>query len=190
LLHRRIKAFILGLSAIALMSPAALAAGGSTTVAVAAGALTLTGAAPANFASVALDGTDQSSNASLATFTVNDSRGTGAGWRVTALATQFKEYDTTLNQYVLSGRSIPASSLQMAQPTMTRTGGGNSANPTVASGPYTIDAASAATVSSAAVGAGMGKYQYGATTLTLSIPASTYARTYRSDVTVDAISGP
>ncbi len=188
--HRRIKALILGLSAVALMSPAALAAGGSTTVAVAAGALTLTGAVLANFASVALDGTNQSSTASMAVFNVNDSRGTGTGWRVTALATQFREYDTTLNQYVVSGKSIPASSLQMSQPTMTKTGGGNSASPTVTSGPYTIDAASAATISSAAVGAGMSKYQYGATTMTLSVPASTYARTYRSDVTVDAVSGP
>jgi hypothetical protein len=141
-----------------------------------------------NYATITLDGSAQTAQVSLSAFEVNDARGFGAGWNVTAQASRFAEHNGLI--YVVGGKQLPLNSLTMSAPTVTQDGT-TSPNPTITGGaPYTIDSGSAIKIASAAVDEGMGKYDFSATTLTVNVPASAYARTYRSDLTVSAVSGP
>ena len=177
---------------------------GSTTVAFAADTadVTVTGGSLAitvdptvgDFTAVTLDGTAKTTTATFDGFEVNDARGSGAGWNVTVQATQFAEWDPTLNAgaggFVASGKTLAANSLSMAAPTVAADGT-TSAAPTLSTGPYTVDAASAVKIASAATNAGMGKYDFtqAGTPLTLSIPSTAYAKTYRSTLTVSTVTG-
>jgi hypothetical protein len=142
-----------------------------------------------DFAAVTLDGTAKQTTGSLSAYEVSDGRGTGAGWNVTVGATQLKEWDSVNGAYVVGGKSLPTGSLALAQPTVTADGTTSTA-PSVTTGPYTIDSGSASKIASAAVDTGMGRYDFSASTLTLSVPASAYAKTYRSTVTVTLATGP
>lgn len=135
------------------------------------GSLSITNPAVADFLGVTLNGTAQFPTANLAVFTVEDTRGTGAGLRVTAQGTEFREYAD--GAYVTGGKMLPTSSLMMSQPSVTAVGT-TSPNPTVMAGTCTIDGA-AVTIASAATNTGMGRYDFSATTLTLTIPPSVYA---------------
>ncbi len=192
----RIKAFLLATCALALMTPTALASGHDTSVTVSSGSLVITTAPTvANFTAVTLSGVDQTTTAILDDFEVNDSRGTGAGWNVTTQATQFKEVDA-LGAYVTGGKTLPTGSLKLAQPAVAQDGT-TSTSPTITAGPYTIDASSAVKFASSAVDTGMGKYDFSDGTaaagipLTLTLkPATTYAKTYKSEVTITLASAP
>lgn len=152
------------------------------------GTLTITNPLVADFAGVTLDGTAQTRTATLAGFSVTDSTVPGAGWNVTVQATQFKEY--AAGAYVAGGKTLPAGSLTMPAPTVTANGT-SSPPPTIQAGaPWAIDAAGAVKIASAAVGEGLGQYDFSAVALSLTAPPSAYARTYRSDVTVSAVTGP
>lgn len=147
-----------------------------------------------NFGTVTLNGSAQTTSAAMQGFTVTDARGTGDGWKVTVAATQFKEYDTGGAAYVVSGSSLGLNSLSLPAPTVAANGT-TSPPPSIVAGPYSIDASSdgatAVQIASAAVNEGMGRYDFTQSgSLTLSIPASTYAGTYRSELTVSAVSGP
>jgi len=179
---------------VALGSTLPAFAGDDTDVNVIAGSLAITTPAAANFTSVTLDGTLKSTTAALAAFSVTDARGSGAGWHVTAQATQFAEWDSTLNSgaggYKVGGHTIPTSSLTMSAPTVAANGT-TSPNPSIASGPYTLDSGSAFSIASADTDEGMGVYDVSTTTLTLSLPpATTYAAPYRSTVTISVITAP
>jgi hypothetical protein len=77
----------------------------------------------------------------------------------------------------------------MPPPTVVAAGTG-SAPPEVASGPSHIDGFSAV-IARAAGGTGMGTYLFSAPgPLILTVPASVYAGTYRSELSVSVISGP
>lgn len=186
MLKTRIKSAILAGAALAVMAPAALAAGGGpTNVTVTGGNLTLTGGAPGDFAGVTLDGTAKSTAATMASFQVKDFRGNNAGWHVDVSATQFREYAG--GAYVTGGESIPTGSLTLSAPTVSPTG------PTITSGaPYTIDGGTAVKVASAngAGRAARGTFTFSATSLSLTVPANQTATSYRSDVTIDGITGP
>lgn len=191
MVSKTIKTLAVAAAAFMVITPATSAAD-DTNITVAAGSLTITTAPTAgNFSTVTLDGTAKQTTATLDDFEVNDSRGSGAGWHVTISATQFAEHDGT--DYVTNGKTLATGSLALEQLTVAQDGT-TSNNPTITSGPYTIDAGSAVSVASAATGDGMGKYDFSAAdnsiTMTLSVPASAYAKTYRSEVTVDVISGP
>jgi hypothetical protein len=159
--------------------PAFAEGGDSTSLVVTGGNLGITTPAAGDFIGVSLDGTAQQTTASLAGFSVTDPRGTGSGWHVTAQATQFTG----------SSHNLAASSLTMSQPSVTPNGTTSPA-PTVATGPYMIDVASAVQIASADTDQGMGQYDFGATTLTLTIPANTYADTYNSTVTISVVTAP
>lgn len=185
---RRTAATIAALVLGGVAVPAAIAAD-PTDIIVLPGSLGMT-AAPtvANFPGVTLNGSAQTVNAALDAFEVNDSRGSGAGWKVTVEATQFAEHNGLI--YVIGGRTLPASSLTMPAPAVTADGT-TSAAPAIQSGaPWAVDAGSAVKIASAAVDTGMGKYDFSSTSLALTVPASAYAKTYRSDVTVSVVSGP
>lgn len=152
------------------------------------GSLTVTNPAAPNFSEVALNGATQSRTATLTGFTVNDTRGTGAGWHVTAQATRFAQVDGA-GAYVAGGKLLPLSSLAMSQPTVTPAGA-TSPNPAITAGPYSIDGGAVLTIASAGTNAGMGQYDFSATTLTLTVPPSAYSRTYKSDITISVVTGP
>lgn len=178
---------------------AAVAADSSDVTVTGASDLGITNPAAGNFTGVTLDGTVKTTYATLDNFTATDARGTGAGWNVTVQGTQFAEHNGTA--YVASGKTLPTSSLQMAGVTITKADSTSSAIPTATSGPYTLDGGSAVKIASAAAdGTGMGSYTFtqgdldsgtsGSQALKLTVPASAYAKTYRSDVTVSIVSGP
>ena len=166
--------------ALSLATPlgALAATGDATSVTVTGGTLTSTTPLANDFPGVTIDGASHSPTAALATFSVSDLTGTGAGWHVTAGATQFTG----------ASHSLAVGSLELSQPTVAANGT-TSADPTINIGPYTIDNG-AVTIASAAVGAGMGNYDFSATTLTLAIPADVYADTYTSTVTITVVTGP
>ena len=173
-----------------VFAPAALA--DDANVVVTGGSLAITTAPTAgDFSGVTLDGTAKTTTASLDNFQVNDARGSGAGWNVTVQATQFAEHDGT--GYVASGKTLPTSSLSLANATVASPDT-TSADPTMTAGAYTVDAGSAVKIASAAVDTGMGKYDISfaatAADLTLTVPATAYAKTYRSDVTLTLASTP
>lgn len=130
-----------------------------------------------DFTGVTLDGTNKTTTASLDSFTVSDTRIVASGWHITVQAEQF-----TGSQ----NHDLAKGSLTMSKPNVSGIG----TLPSVDPGPYTIDAATAVRVASAASGTGLGLYMFSATMLSLSIPASTYADTYNSTITVSIISGP
>lgn len=189
----RRKAVLFGGAVLLSALPQSAALAGTTDATVSGGVFEIT-ATPTvgNFTPVTLDGTAKTTPATLGTFEVNDARGTGAGWNVTVSATRFAEWDSTLNAgvggYVTGGKTLAVNSLSMAAPTVAADGTTSTA-PSLTTGPYTIDNGAVKTAS-AATDTGMGKFDFSSTTLTLSIPASAYAKTYRSDVTVSLVTGP
>lgn len=163
-----------------------LAKGGAVTLdtntftrsACAPGTVSITNPAATNFAPTTITGLAQTTTATLASFSVNDLTGTGAGWHVTAQASTFTG----------AAHDLVPSSLSMSQPSVAANGTA-SPLPTVVSGPYTIDNG-AVQVASAAVNRGMGTYDFGATTLTLSLPGHVFADVYTSTVTISVTSAP
>jgi hypothetical protein len=158
--------------------------GGSDTAAAAytyVGSLDVTTPDVDDFADITLNGTALTTTATMETFTVTDSRGTGVGWNVTVQATQFMS----------GGHTLPLGSVSMPQPNVAKSTPQSTALPAIMSGPYAIDGISAVKIASAAAdGSGEGSYIFTPGLLTLSVPASTYAGTYTSTVTVSVISGP
>jgi hypothetical protein len=171
----------------------AQAAFADSSVTISGGSLSMTTPTVGDFTAVTLNGSAQNTAAAVGTFSGTDATGTGTGWHITAQATQLGEWDATLNSgaggYVTSGKTLPSSSLSLSAPTVAANGTSSTA-PTMASGPFTIDGGSAVSVATAAADTGMGAYDFSASTLTLSVPASAYAKEYRSAVTVSVVTGP
>lgn len=134
-----------------------------------------------DFTAVTLTGAATTTTATMSGFSVEDTA--GAGWHVSIQATQFAEVDGA-GQYVVGGKTLPIGSLSMPAPTVTPGSG-----VTVTAGPYTLDGA---TTQIATAGTGStGRFDFTQTgSLTLSVPASAYARSYRSEVTVGVHAGP
>lgn len=181
------------------MVSTAAAADATDVVVTGSSSLTINNPLAGNFTGVTLDGTAKTTYTTFENITPTDARGTGAGWNVTVQGTQFAEHNGTA--YVTSGKTLPLSSLSMAAVTITKSDSTSSAVPTATAGPFAIDTASAVKISSAAAdGTGMGSYTFtqgdldtvtaGSQPLKLTVPASAYAKTYRSDVTVSIVSGP
>jgi hypothetical protein len=171
-----------------------LCAGGAsaaeTTVIVSRGSLALFPApAASDFVEVTLDGAAQETAAALDPFSLVDARGAGAGWTLTVGATQFREWDGA--GYVDGGETLPLGSLLLpplaidpAEPDP------NTASPATAPSAYRIDGASVV-VGRAEEGAGMGTYLVTPSDqLVLALPASAYAGTYRSELSITVSSGP
>jgi hypothetical protein len=153
----------------------------ATTAVLNGGTLAVTTPTVGDFTGVTLNGSAQSTTASMGTFNVIDARGTGVGWNVTVQATQF----------TMSGHTLPMDSISMPAPTVAKIAATSGNTPSITTGPYLIDDASAVKITSAAAdGTGMGSYTFTPGALTLSIPANAYAGTYTSTVTVSVVTGP
>lgn len=181
-----------------LRIPLALASASATLLVVAPSALaasadaTLTGGslsfpAPANltFPAVTLDGTNKTTSQTQP-FSVNDARGTGVGWNVTATSTTFTS----------GGNSLPTGATTIASaPSASCSGGATcvTATPTGITYPYTLPAAAVAPTATklfnANVNTGLGSQTF-TPNWTLSVPASALAGTYTSTWTFSIISGP
>jgi hypothetical protein len=149
-----------------------------------------------DLSNITLDGTTQTSTATISVFKVTDATGSGAGWRVQGQATQFAEWDTVEGEYVaVDPKLLPTSSLSIPQLTATQDGTSSTA-PVPATGAHAIDVASPVTLATAAVDTGMGRYTFddgvgdAGIQVTLTIAPNAYAATYRSDVTISLASGP
>jgi len=198
---------LLGAVALGLAIASPALASDDTNITVTGASLTITSVTASDFGGVTLDGLVKTDTAAVSDFTVTDARGTGAGWHVNAGATQFAIWDSTLNSgagdYVIGGHTLPLSALSMEHVSVAKHDVTSSAVPSITAGAYTIDSVAdgsgfVSVASAAADGTGMGSYDVSAAdtsiTLTVTVPASTYKtgvnETYRSDVTVDVISGP
>jgi hypothetical protein len=130
-----------------------------------------------------LDGTDQSVNYTLP-LTMNDLRGSGAGWNLTMTSTTFTNGTQTL--------ATTASSI--ASTATACTTGGTCTNPTNSiSYPLTIPAGTTAPtavkVFNAAANTGMGRFTI-TPSINVAIPGNSYAGSYTSTLTIAAVSGP
>lgn len=188
---------------IAAVATAVAAAGSAPAVAadgdigVAGSNMSMTTPTVSAFGGVTLSGEKISTTATLSDFTVVDPRGTGAGWSVTVQATQFTEHNGT--SYVAeNAKVLPAGSLTIdTGAAAARAGTDSGTAPTAYDG--TVDGGSAFKVLSIAAcdatvvacDNGMGTFDVASSTLTLNnIPAKSFAKTYKSDVTVTLVQSP
>jgi hypothetical protein len=172
-------------AAAALAFPAsAFAANATTTGTVSAGSLSLTTSAAPTF-SATLDGSDQTPTYTLP-LTVEDLRGTGAGWNTTITSTQFTTGGENAHTLSPTASSITAVTNACAE-------GGSCTDPTNAINyQLTVPAgAEAAAVKffNAAAETGMGVFD-NTPTVAVSLPADTFAGTYTSTITLASVSGP
>lgn len=174
------------IAAAALAFPgSALAADATSTGTVSGGPLSLTTEAAPTF-SATLDGTDKAPTYALP-LTIEDLRGSGAGWNATITSTQFTtggETPHTLSPTASSISGVTNACVESASCT----------NPTNAvsyplSVPAAAEAPSAVKFFNAAAETGMGVFS-NTPTVAVSIPADTYAGSYTSTITLASISGP
>ena len=145
--------------------------------------LDITDPAVGDFGGILLNGAAQQATATMTNVRVTDPRGTGEGWHVTIQASQFTD-QTTL-------KTLPLHSLCMAALSVAQHDSSSSDLPTLQDGPFYIDDHSAVQIASAAVGDGMGSYDFTpAAGLTLSVGANASVGTYTSTVTVSVVAGP
>jgi len=153
------------------------------------GSLTVTGgsltvAATDNpaFSSITLDGTDQTVPDTIA-IDVNDSTGSGSGWKLQVTSTTF----TNAGSKTLPNTAMAITGVSsVCDVTCTNPTNGVSYSVTV---PADTAAPAAVSFFNAAVDTGMGDFTV-TPTLVLSVPATTYAGTYNSTVTITIASGP
>jgi hypothetical protein len=155
------------------------------TVVVTAGTLSESGPATVSAGGVTLNGTDQTTTYALG-LTVTDARGNGGGWNLTITSTTF----TT------GTHSLPTTASSIgAAPTVSCVSGSTCTNPTSSGITYPLLVPAAATAPTpvklfnAAANTGMGSFTI-TPTVTISIPANTFAGTYSSTVSVAIVSGP
>ncbi len=188
----RIAAILGVTAALGLGTLGASFAAGDSGLTITGGALSASGSMGfSNFSAVTLDGTQRTTTATWSLPNVTDARGTGAGWKYTLSLTPFAEY--AAGAYVAGGKSLAASSLQVTTaPVVSQVDTSSSPANTVVSVPTgaALDTGSAVTLPSAAVGGGMGSYSASAMTARLTIPASAYAKSYKTDATISLDATP
>ena len=135
------------------------------------------------FPGTTLNGTDQTKSDTI-DIDVQDFTGTGAGWNLQVTSTTFNDG---------SGHTLATTATQITG-VSSACDGGTCTNPTNAIGyPLTVPADTVAPAAvkffNSALNTGMGDFTV-TPTLELSIPASTFAGTYNSTVTITIVSGP
>ncbi len=161
----------------------ALASNVTATATVTAGTLSLSSSATPSVTAI-LNGTDQTPSYTLP-MTVNDFTGSGAGWNVTITSTTFT---TGAPVHTLSTTASNTTGVTAL------CAGGTCTAPTNAityplGVPAGASAPTAVKLFNAAANTGMGGFTV-TPTISVAIPANTYAGTYTSTVTVAVVSGP
>lgn len=142
---------------------------------------------------VELDGTQTSGTANWTISDVTDARGTGAGWEISLTLTQFKEYDTDTQAYVTGGKVLANNSLKVSTPTVVSQVDSTSSSVgtiTAVAADTPLDTGSSIVLLDAAKDGGMGTFSFSALGVTLTVPANTYAKTYKTDATVTLTQAP
>jgi hypothetical protein len=185
-MHPHLKAALGAALALTLALPAGAMAADTTASGDVIGS-TLDFSAPGTAgwnAGVTLNGTDQAATFTVPT-TVNDQRGTGAGWNLTITSTRFTK---------AGGKTLPANAAVMTGVT-SACDAGTCTDPTnaVAYGlPVPADSdvlPDPVKFFNAAADTGMGKFTV-TPSVDVSVPANAYAGTYTSTITLAATSGP
>ncbi len=172
--HRRVFLTIAAIVTVLVIIPA-VAAGTKVSVDIQGGPLSLTAGNP-TLADTNLTGSDQITTGTLGLIEVTDARGTGAGWNVTAQATDFiKPADPS--------QKIPAAGLIVEDIPPATTVAGNAA-PSGATGSL----GSPLLILTAETDSGMGRYQ-ATPQISLLVPAETLAGSYDSTLTLTITSG-
>jgi hypothetical protein len=192
---------------LALFSGQAFAATSVNTVAnqgVNGGTRDVSATATAQFSPVSLDGTTKVSTANPGSLTLQDNTGSGAGWHVSAQATQFSE-KAPAGGFAsgTTAKTLPTGSLTVANTGSSITQNGTtSPSPTWKSTLFTLDNGTPVNIISANANQGMGNYTvaFGTSALALTlVPASTYtdstnypsgATPYESTITYTITTGP
>jgi len=147
----------------------------------------------ASSGAITLNGQQQTSTAAFTLTNVSDATGTGAGWNVSLTLTPLAEYNTTTLAYVTGGKVLTGSSIKVTTaPVVSLVDSTSSAASTITPVAATtaLDTNSAVKLLSAAANGGMGSYAFSNMTSTLTVPANTYARTYKSDATASLNATP
>jgi hypothetical protein len=193
---------VLAAAGALVAAPGASAADPSVTIAAGSATAAFTTAPEVGaFPGVTLNGLAQVVNAKFGgggttnTWEINDTRGTAAGWHVTAEATQFAlGTDAT--------KKLPLNSLALNAPTVAASGTNAATPPSVGSGPFTLDGGVAVTIAGAAAGAGEGAWTFtnanaseaadsiGTGDVHLVVPANARVGTYSSTLTVSVNQTP
>jgi hypothetical protein len=194
-----VVAAMFAMAAAMVLTHAASAAGGATSLTVSSGqGLTIESAPGADEVALRADvlsaGRSRTYYLPLAGFAAADTSGTGNGWHVTLQASRF---------IAANGDQLPAGSLAIVAPAVVCPQGatclGRGAPPVVTGGyPAPIDDSTALTVASALVRTGMGRYEFlpgrfdGNPThnLALTVDAGASPETYSSIVSISIVSGP
>jgi hypothetical protein len=143
----------------------------------------LSGATYSNFNPITLNGTNQTTTSSGAnSATVIDASGTGSGWNVTVQATPLSATSPA--------DTIPGPNISTASASSACAGGVTCRGNAAPASSGTIDGGGPAVkVLSAAAGNGMGTFSVTLGALTAGVPASAYAETYSTTITVTLIGG-
>jgi hypothetical protein len=184
-MQRYLKAALGAMVAISLAAPAGAMADTTSSGDVIGSTLDLAAPGAADWAAgVTLNGLDQAATFSVPT-TLNDKRGTGNGWNMTITSTRFTKSD---------GKKLPADASAITAVSSACAGGATCTDPTNSVGyPLTVpaDVTSPDPVKffNADLDTGMGKFTV-TPTVSVSVPANSYAGTYTSTLTLAATSGP
>ncbi len=131
-----------------------------------------------DFGSVTLNGTQQLTSLAITPFSVVDSTGSGAGWKVVL----------TVSDLSNGGSTIPATSMAMAAPVVSPADG---ASTTGVMGHATAgNLASGEKIVTADAHDGDGSYLVSPGILTSTVPASATAGVYAGSATIAVVSGP
>jgi hypothetical protein len=183
-MSRRLAAMALGVAATALVPSSALAASTTVSGSVSGSVLSVSTSASPSF-SANLDSGDQTPTFTVP-LTIQDTRGTGAGWNGTITSTQYTTGGLTPVTLATNASSLTAVTSACASGTCT--------NPTNAiTYPIGVPAAStpptAVKFYNAAANSGMGKFTI-TPTIGVFVPQNSFAGTYTSTLTISIVSGP
>ena len=186
--YAKVRWLGLALAAALAVGTAGPAFADSVSVTVTGGTLLMTTTTNAA-GGVTLSGLDQTTTYTV-DVTVTDPTGTGNGWHVAMTSTTFSTGGGSPKMLSTSASKItarPSASCAVGSTCTVATDG------SVVSYPYTVPAGSTAPTAtkmySAAANTGMGAMAF-SPTVTVSIPANTYAGTYSSTLTFAIVSGP
>ena len=188
------KLFAVLVAAIAMISMTvapAFASEHSAQVAITGGTLTGGDIGLTNFTAIELDGSAKTSTATWTIGNITDATGTGAGWNVSLKLAPFKEWLT--DAYVTDGVILAEESVKVTTlPSITAVDETSSSALDIAivGANTALDTATGAKLLTSDTGEGMGKYSVTGMTVTLSVPASVRAHTYKTDATVALTVGP